>query len=263
VEVTEFYLTGYSLGGFQSAFVAKLDEQEMAFDFRKVLMINPPLSLFNSVSRLDKMLDDIPGGIDNFDAYFQEMVEGIARYYRKDVFVAFDEDLFYNIFKEMRREGVPPPVEQLPPLVGFAFRISSGNMIFCSDIMTRANLIVPRDLRLSPLDSLNQFAPVVFRTPFLAYFDELFLPYHQRRQAGLTRQRAIDALSLKAIEGYLAGATKVGLVHNADDVIMEPGEVDELARIFGSRAQIYPKGGHCGNMEYPDNVAYMTRFFAQ
>ena len=262
VEVTDFYLTGYSLGAFQSAFVAKLDEQEKAFNFKKVLMINPPLSLFNSVSRLDKMLDEnIPGGINNFQVYFEELVEAIAKYYRNDVFVAFDEDLFYNIFKELRREGITPTGEKLPPLIGFAFRISSSNMIFTSDIMTHSNLIVPRDLELSPLDSLNEYATVVFRTPFVAYFDQLFVPYFQKRQPGLTRQQLIDAMSLKAIEGYLKSATKIGLMHNADDVIMEPGEVDELARIFGDRAQIYPTGGHCGNMEFPDNVGYMTHFF--
>jgi len=262
VEVSEFYLTGYSLGAFQSAFVAKLDEQEKAFNFQKVLLINPPLSLFHSVSRLDKMLDEnIPGGINNFNTYFEELIQAIADYYRNDVFVAFDEDLFYNIFKELRREGITPSGEKLPPLIGFAFRISSSNMIFCSDIMTHSNLIVSRDIKLSPLDSLDYYAPVVFRTPFVAYFDQLFVPYYQKRQPGLTRQQMIDAMSLKSIEGYLASATKIGLIHNADDVIMDPGEVDELARIFGNRAQIYPKGGHCGNMEYPDNVAFMTHFF--
>jgi len=261
VEVSEFYLTGYSLGAFESAFVAKLDEQEKAFNFKKVLIINPPLSLFNSVSRLDGMLDELPPGIKTFDEYFARLIEGIGRYYRNDVFVTFDEDLFYNIYKELRREGVTPKGENLPPLVGFAFRISSSNMIFCSDVLTHSNLIVPRDLKLSALDSLDYYAPVVFRTPFVAYFDQLFLPYYQKKQPGLTRQQAIDAMSLRTIFDYLGTATKIGLIHNADDVIMEPGEVDELARIFGDRAKIFPKGGHCGNMEYPDNVAYMTHFF--
>lgn len=262
VEVTEFYLTGYSLGAFQSAFVAKLDEQEKAFNFKKVLMVNPPLSLFNSVSRLDKMLlENLPDGEKGFQAYLDSLFQMIADYYRNDVFVAFDEDLFYNIIKEVRRKGVQPTGEKAVNLIGFAFRISSSNMIIASDIMTKANLIVPRDVEVSPLDSMNDVAKVAFRTPFVSYFDELFLPYFQAKQPGLTRQQAIDTMSLRTIFDYLGKSTKIGLIHNADDVIMEPGEVDELAKVFGSRAQIYPKGGHCGNMEYPDNVAYMTHFF--
>ena len=51
------------------------------------------------------------------------------------------------------------------------------------------------------------------------------------------------------------------LIHNEDDIIMLPGEVDSLRDMFGSRAQIYPRGGHCGNMSYPENVAGMVDFF--
>ena len=44
ISITDLYLTGYSLGGWQSAFVARLDDQEKALRFRRVLMINPPVS---------------------------------------------------------------------------------------------------------------------------------------------------------------------------------------------------------------------------
>jgi len=44
---TDFYLTGYSLGATQSAFIAKLDEERQVFNFRKVLLINPAVNLYN------------------------------------------------------------------------------------------------------------------------------------------------------------------------------------------------------------------------
>jgi len=40
IEVSEFYLGGYSLGGTQAAFVAKIDEERRIFNFRKVIMVN-------------------------------------------------------------------------------------------------------------------------------------------------------------------------------------------------------------------------------
>ena len=52
-EVTDFHLTGYSLGAAQAAFVSRLDDEQGDFQFRKVLMINPPVSLYNSTSILD------------------------------------------------------------------------------------------------------------------------------------------------------------------------------------------------------------------
>jgi hypothetical protein len=51
-------------------------------------------------------------------------------------------------------------------------------------------------------------------------------------------------------------------MHNADDIILAPGELEYLEQVFGDRAQIYPTGGHCGNMDYRDNVAYMMNFFS-
>ena len=30
-----------------------------------------------------------------------------------------------------------------------------------------------------------------------------------------------------------------------------------LQEVLGDRAKIYPYGGHCGNMDYSENVAYM------
>ena len=50
---------------------------------------------------------------------------------------------------------------------------------------------------------------------------------------------------------------------NDDDIILAPGEVDWLREVFGSRAKIWPTGGHCGNMEHYDFVAYMVDYFKQ
>ena len=71
----------------------------------------------------------------------------------------------------------------------------------------------------------------------------------------------VDRSSLRAIEGYLKTSDKIGLVTNVDDFILAEGDVDYFKKIFGYRAKIYPRGGHCGNMDYKDNVAYMINFF--
>ena len=36
-----------------------------------------------------------------------------------------------------------------------------------------------------------------------------------------------------------------------------PGELDYLRRVFGTRIKIYPSGGHLGNLEYRDNMAFL------
>jgi hypothetical protein len=44
---------------------------------------------------------------------------------------------------------------------------------------------------------------------------------------------------------------------------MAAGEIDYLQTVFKDRAKVYPTGGHCGNMDYKENVAYMLDFFKQ
>ncbi len=55
--VTDYYLTGYSLGALNAAFVSHLDESRRSFNFKKVLLLNPPVNLYTSVSNLDKLVE--------------------------------------------------------------------------------------------------------------------------------------------------------------------------------------------------------------
>jgi hypothetical protein len=263
VEVTEFYLTGYSLGAAESAFVAKLDEDEKVFNFQKVLMINPPVNLFNSVDILDGMLtDNIPGGLDHFNRFWEDFWNDMANFYQEGVFVQFNEDLFYKIYeKEVVELNRKPKPGRLESMIGFAFRISSANMIFTSDVMRKTGVIVPRDVTLKSTDSLTDFGKVTFRMSFVDYFNDIYAKYWTARDPGVTKAELKKRASLEPIREYLASADKIRVMHNENDIILAPGEIDFFRDVFRDRAKIYPKGGHCGNMEYPDNVAYMLRFF--
>ena len=134
-------------------------------------------------------------------------------------------------------------------------------MAFASDVMTQYGMVVPKDKVLSSTDSTKVYFERLLRISFMDYFDDFFYPYHQARNPSLTREQLIDELSLRNIESYLRGAEKIAMTTNDDDIILAPGEVDWLREIFGSRAKIWPTGGHCGNMEHKDFVAYMVNYF--
>jgi hypothetical protein len=51
IEVSSFHLTGYSLGGWQAAFVAHLDESERAFGFEKILASTAPCGFWTTCWR--------------------------------------------------------------------------------------------------------------------------------------------------------------------------------------------------------------------
>ena len=256
IEVSDFHVTGYSLGGAQAAFVAKLDEETGAFGFKKALMICPPVSLFNSVEILDDMLNAIPGGLDNFHAFFTKLLQRFAAIYREEDFLELTEDFLYLVYK---RE--PPKEENLRAVIGLAFRLSSANLLFTSDVLTRSGVVVRRNVSLWSTDSLTDYFKVSVRVGFLDYIDHLLHPFFERRRPGVRLEQLIEESSLRSIEGYLRSSDKIGLMTNEDDIILAPGEIDFFRSVFGSRAKIYVKGGHCGNLPYRDNVADMIAFF--
>lgn len=258
IEVTDFYVTGYSLGGFNAAFVTWLDEKQQVFNFRKALLINPPVRLYSSISLLDRMLNNIPGGIDNFPQFYDRLVEQLTRVYKKSDSVDIGEEFLYKAF-----EAVNPDNEELAALIGVSFRISSANMAYTSDVMTNAGFIKPKNVIMRKNSSPFEFSKVAHRLGFTDFYHVYFYPYHQARNPSLTRSQLIDAMSLTSIEDYLRGAEKIEVMHNRDDIILEPGEIDFFPRVFGDRARIYPRGGHCGNIDFRDNVAHMVNVFTR
>ena len=259
VDVSDYYVSGYSLGGAQAAFVSKIDEERGSFNFKKVLMINPPVSLFNSVTILDKMLEDnLPGGPDHFDAFVDRLMTAFTEVYTTEGHVEFNDEFLYTVYKTRPPESDEP----LAALIGVSFRMSSANMAMTSDLMTNSGYIVPKNKVLSRSDSMAGYAKVAHRLTFLQYFDDLLYPYYKSKQPGLQREELLNQLSLRSIEGYLRNSDKIYVVHNADDLILKPGEIDFFTQVFGSRAKIYPTGGHCGNIDYKPNVEYMLELFA-
>ncbi len=101
------------------------------------------------------------------------------------------------------------------------------------------------------------------RLGFTDYFHEVFYPFYKALDPSTTREQLIEEMSLESIEDYLRTSDKIEVMHNEDDLILEPGEIDFFRRVFGERAKIYPKGGHCGNLAYRDNVAHMLNVFKQ
>jgi hypothetical protein len=261
IKVSEFYLTGYSLGASEAAFVAKLDEEKRVFNFKKVLMINPAVNLYSSAKILDQMfLRALPGGLKDFNDWLNRTLGQFAEFYKEMGYIDLSHDWLYDVYKTNFKTRSPKQ-ENLATMIGFAFRISSNNMVFTSDVMTNAGLIVPKNLVLGSADSLYEYFRATSTTTFVDYFDELLFPYYKAKYPELTQERAIEIVSLHNIQAYLEKSPKIGLMGNEDDLILTPQDLNFLKYVFGSRAKLYPYGGHCGNMSYTENVDYMLNFF--
>lgn len=256
IEVSSFHLGGYSLGAAQSAFIAKLDEERHVFDFRKVLMINPPVSLYSSVTRIEDLLKQIPGGHKKQGIFFNKMLSKFSAFYRAGNFVAINDDFLYAIYSEQLFSQ-----PETAGLIGLTYRINLAGMIFASDVMTNSGYVVPKNKVLRSTDSLTDYFLVSTHLSFFEYFNEYFYPHFAQRRPGLTKEAFIQSLSLKSIEGYLRTSPKFGVMANENDFILTKPELEYLREVFGERIKVYPRGGHLGNLEYKDNMAYMVNFF--
>jgi pimeloyl-ACP methyl ester carboxylesterase len=257
IEVSDVHLAGYSLGGTNAAWVARLDAQEQAIGFKKVLLLNPAVSIYNSINTLDAMYErHVPADPAGRQAVFDRVFTAFADVYSREEETTFDGDFLYHAYERLK-----PGPEALETLIGLSFRYALINLAFVGDVMSRGGYLVPPDAALGATTSLTNFYKHAGRLTFLDYLDGLYLPYFQARGVPLTRERAIEEAGLQPLEGFLRDNPGIGLITNRDDIILNAEEVAWLERTFGRRATILKDGGHCGNYLRRDFADALARFF--
>ena len=95
---------------------------------------------------------------------------------------------------------------------------------------------------------------------FEDYVDKVGLPYYQKQNKASSIDDLKKASSLRLIEDYLRTSPKIAAVTNADELILSQKDIAFLKDVFKDRLVIYPRGGHCGNMFYKENVDVMLNF---
>ncbi|GIZ11519.1 serine/threonine protein kinase [Pseudomonas sp. NCCP-436] len=257
LEVSDYLLTGYSLGALNAAFVSQLDETRRSFNFRRVLMLNPPVNLYTSISNLDKLVQTRVQGIDNSTNFYDLILAKLTRYFNDKGYLDINEAMLYDFQRSSERLTD----EQLAMLIGASFRFSSADIVFTSDLLNRRGLITPRNYRITEGTRLTPFFQMALRCDFDCYITEQLLPMWRARYDGGSLTQLIQQSSLYALEDYLKGSDKIAVMHNADDLILGPGDLGFLHRTFGERLTLYPLGGHCGNLNYRVNSDAMLEFF--
>jgi len=255
--VSEFHLTGYSLGALNAAFVSELDERMRSFNFKRVLLLNPPVNLYTSVTNLDRLVQTRVKGVDNHTTYFELILAKLTRYFEDKGHIDLNEALLYDF----QRSGQKLSNEQLAMLIGSSFRFSVSDMAFTADLINRRGLITPPRYPISEGTSLTPFFKRALQCDFDCYIVEQLMPYWRAKYDGGSLPQLINEVSLYALEDYLKKSSKVAVMHNADDLILGPGDLGFLRRTFGERLTVYPRGGHCGNLNYRVNGDAMLEFF--
>ncbi|WP_166359077.1 serine/threonine protein kinase [Pseudomonas akapageensis] len=257
VPVTEFYLTGYSLGALDAAFVAHLDETRHSFNFKRVLLLNPPVNLYTSIRNLDKLVQTQVKGINSTTTFYELVLGKLTRYFQQKGYIDLNDALVYDFQNSKQHLSN----EQMAMLIGTSFRFSAADIAFTSDLINRRGLITPPKYPISEGTSLTPFFKRALQCDFTCYLTEQVIPMWRARTDGGSLLQLIDQVSLYALKDYLKTSTKIAVMHNADDVILGPGDLGFLRSTFGNRLTVYPHGGHCGNINYRVNSDAMLEFF--
>ena len=255
VDVTDFYIMGYSLGGANAAVLSYIDEKEKAFNFKRVFMVNPPVELYDAAVKLDKYLDDYTGGksagIERLlNTTLARVKGGLTSEYAN-----IGADTIYEIVK-----GDILSDTEKKAYIGLAFRLTSTDLNFISDFITKSHIYTKNPEKVDKFTNMKEYFKAVNFATFEDYVNKIGFPYYKKYNKDFSIEDLKREASLRIIEDYLRTSPKIAAVTNADELILNEKDIEYLKDVFKDRLIIYPKGGHCGNMFYKENVDVMLKF---
>jgi hypothetical protein len=258
VRITEIDVLGYSLGGANAAIVKSIDATEGKLKIHRAVMINPPVSLFASVGRLDKLFAaSIGTGDDAIEGLYRKLYAELANLYRASDRVQVDESFLLGAAATVLRTD-----QEFSAAIALSFRIDLVDMFFAGDLYARTGVIVDPKHPPKVGDSLEETQRILRNKPFSEYFTKVFAPYYLQHRPNSTAASLIADNRLDVIGGELRDNSDYYAQTNSDDLILDKRELAWLRNTLGSRIAVYDHGGHLGNIGARQQVSDMLDMLA-
>jgi hypothetical protein len=258
VQITEIDVLGYSLGGANAATVKAIDASQGKLKIHRALMINPPVSLFASVGRLDKLFAaSIGTGDDAIESLYRKLYAELANLYRASDRVQVDESFLMGAAATVLRTD-----QEFSAAIALSFRIDLVNMFFAGDLYAGTGVVVDPKHLPKVGDSLEQTQRILRNKPFSEYFTRVFAPYYLQHRPNSTAVSLIADNRLDIIGDELRNNPDYYAQTNSDDLILDKRELAWLRDTLGSRIAVYDHGGHLGNIGERQQVSDMLDMLA-
>lgn len=246
-------LAGISMGACQALHIAAHQGEASRaglLDFALYLALDPPVSLEHSMHQLDRFY--------NAPLAFpvEERQQRIDEIFAKVLYLGGGQ----------LTPGAELPFTQVESqfLIGLAFRMDlQFTLLQTQDRHDRGVLKTPRSyLRRAP----------AFREAstysYLEYFYAFLLPYYAERDPRIRLDEAgartlFDESDLRSIAAGLEANPRVRVFANENDFLLRPEDVQWLRDHLGERAQLFPAGGHLGNLHRKEIQAAIQRVGAE
>jgi len=256
--ITEIDVLGYSLGGANAAIVKSIDATEGKLKIRRAVMINPPVSLFASIDRLDKLFaQSIGSGDTGLENLYRKIYTRLANLYRASDRVQIDDtDLLGAAATVLRTD------EDFSAAVALTFRLELVEVFFAGDLYARTGVVIDPQHPPGEEDSLEQIGRTLRTKTFAEYFNKVFAPYYMAHRPGATLESLQADNRLEVIGAALRDDPDYYALTNSDDLVLNKTELAWLRTTLGSRIVVYDHGGHLGNLGDRRQIADMLDMLA-
>jgi len=242
--ITDVHVLGYSLGGANAAIVKSIDDVEHRLHIHRAVMINPPVSLFASVGRLDRLYAvSLGNGDAGIERFYQQLYAALANAYRASGRVELDEDFLLGAAAAVLKTDA-----QFSAAIALSFRIALSNVFLAGDVYSGAGVVIDPAHLPKVGDSLEETARILRSKTFAEYFTRIFAPYYLKLRPNDTVDSLIAQNGLDSIGGQLRSDPDYYCLTNSDDLILDRAELAWLEKTMGTRIVVYDHGGHLGNL---------------
>jgi hypothetical protein len=258
IRITDIDVLGYSLGAANAAVVKSIDEKEGKLKIHRVVMINPPVSLFTSIDRLDKLFKlSIGTGDAATDRLYRKLYIRLANYYRASEKVRIDgDDVLAAAASVLKTDA------DFQAAVSLNFRIALINVFLAGDIYARTGVVTDPKHPPRVGDTLEEITKTLRDKPFREYFERVFAPYYLARRPGETPESLLAASRLDIIGDNLRDNPDYYAQTNSDDLILDQKELSWLKATLGKRIVVYDHGGHLGTLGEKQQIEDMLSMLA-
>jgi ABC-type transporter lipoprotein component MlaA/pimeloyl-ACP methyl ester carboxylesterase len=230
-------LMGYSMGAFESLFVAATESTNQAplIKFDRYVAINSPVRLLYGISQLDE--------------YFQAPLAWPAAERAANI-----ENTFLKVAALSKNSLTPQtslPFSGIESkfLIGMTFRLTLRDAIFSSQQRNNQGVLE------HPIRRLRR-APVyreILQYSYQDYLEKFLIPYYWCRGIELSTPEALEkASSLRTYAAGLQANRNIRLIVNRDDFLLPDEDLAWLKTTFAEdQLTIFEKGGHLGNLSHP------------
>jgi hypothetical protein len=258
VHITDVDILGYSLGGANAAVIKSIDAKEGQLKIHRALMINPPVSLFASIGRIDKLFAQSIGTDDAaIERLYRRLYAELANLYRASDRVEIDENFLYGAAAVILKGDA-----EFSAAIALTFRTALVDMFFCGDLYAKTGVVIDPNRAPKVSDSLERVQQALRDKPFSEYFARVFAPYYLKQRPAENSNALIAENRLDIIADDLHNGTDYYAQTNSDDLILDKRELAWLQDTLGDRIVVYDHGGHLGTIGERAQVKDMLSMLA-